>query len=116
MWLRESMVWTWISRLLLFHAVCLAWVFFRASSFAIAFSLFQRLTVPGWATLATGPVLLVLTLGLAGQYAPARWRNAFEVELGRWPALVRGAAFAGIVSAIEVLGPTGVAPFIYFQF
>jgi hypothetical protein len=38
------------------------------------------------------------------------------VELGRWPTLARGAAFAGAITAIEVLGPTGVAPFIYFQF
>jgi len=68
------------------------------------------------ATLATGPVLLVLFLGLAGQWMPARWRNGFEVEVGRWPALAQGAAVAVTIAAIEMLGPTGVAPFIYFQF
>ena len=113
---RQSAAWKWTARILLFHAVCVGWVFFRASSFALAFQVFGRLGVKGAATLVTGPVALVLFLGLAGQWMPSRWRNSFEVELGRWPALARGAALAVAVAAIEILGPTGVAPFIYFQF
>lgn len=113
---RESKAWRWAARILLFHAVCIAWVFFRASSFELAFAVFRRMAIPGAATLVTGPVLIVLFFGLAGQFMPVRWRNSFEVELGRWPALARGAALAAAVAAIEMLGPTGVAPFIYFQF
>jgi D-alanyl-lipoteichoic acid acyltransferase DltB (MBOAT superfamily) len=113
---RATAAWRWASRILLFHAVCAGWVFFRASSFATAFTVFSRLTVPGAATLATGPVLVVLFLGLAGQYMPPRWRNGFEIKLGRWPALARGAVLAVAIATIEILGPTGVAPFIYFQF
>jgi hypothetical protein len=114
--LHNSTTWRWIARFLLFHAVCAGWVFFRASSFEIAFDVFGRLTVPRAVTLASTPVCIVLFLGLAGQYMPARWRNAFEIELGRWPALARGAALAAAITLIEILGPTGVAPFIYFQF
>jgi D-alanyl-lipoteichoic acid acyltransferase DltB (MBOAT superfamily) len=114
--LHNSTTWRWISRILLFHAVCAAWVFFRASSFGIAFEIFGRLAVPGAVTLASAPVCIVLFLGLSGQYMPSRWRNAFEIELGRWPALARGAALAAAIALIEILGPTGVAPFIYFQF
>jgi alginate O-acetyltransferase complex protein AlgI len=113
---RETATWRWTSRILLFHAVCAGWVFFRASSFENAFSVFSRLGAGGAATMATGPVCIVLFLGLAGQFVPARWRNGFELELGRWPALARGAALAVVIVAIEILGPTGVAPFIYFQF
>jgi D-alanyl-lipoteichoic acid acyltransferase DltB (MBOAT superfamily) len=113
---RASAAWRWMARILLFHAVCVGWVFFRASSFALAFSVFGRLKVPGVATLATGPVVIVLFLGLAGQYMPPRWRNGLEIELGRWPALARGAVLAVAITTIEILGPTGVAPFIYFQF
>jgi D-alanyl-lipoteichoic acid acyltransferase DltB (MBOAT superfamily) len=114
--LQKSAAWRWISRILLFHAVCAGWVFFRSSSFEIAFDVFRRLAVPGAVTLASGPVCIVLFLGLAGQYMPSRWRNAFEIELGRWPALAVGAAMAAVIAVIEILGPTGVAPFIYFQF
>jgi alginate O-acetyltransferase complex protein AlgI len=106
----------WIARILLFHTVCAGWVFFRAPSFEIAFDVFKRLAVPGVVTLASTPVYIVLFLGLAGQYMPSRWGNALEVELGRWPALARGAALAVVIALIEILGPTGVAPFIYFQF
>jgi D-alanyl-lipoteichoic acid acyltransferase DltB (MBOAT superfamily) len=113
---RTTTAWKWTARLLLFHAVCAGWVFFRASSFEIAFSVFTRLGAAGPATLAATPVLIVLFLGLAGQFAPARWRNGLELEMGRWPALARGAALAVTLTTIEVLGPTGVAPFIYFQF
>ena len=113
---RNSVAWRWTSRILLFHAVCAGWVFFRASSFGIAFDVFRRLGAGGAATLASAPVCIVLFLGMAGQFAPSRWRNAFEVELGRWPALARGAAVAAAIALIEILGPAGVAPFIYFQF
>jgi D-alanyl-lipoteichoic acid acyltransferase DltB (MBOAT superfamily) len=114
--LRLTVAWRWIARLLLFHAVCLGWVFFRAPSFSIAFTLLHRLMAPGVLTLATAPVLLALFLGFAGQFQPLRWRKALECELGRWPALLRGAAFATAIFVIELLGPSGVAPFIYFQF
>lgn len=113
---RDSTAWRWTSRILLFHAVCAGWVFFRAPSFGIAFDVLRRLGAGGTATLATVPVCMVLLLGLGGQFTPPRWRNALEVQLGRWPALARGGALAAAVAVIEILGPTGVAPFIYFQF
>jgi D-alanyl-lipoteichoic acid acyltransferase DltB (MBOAT superfamily) len=114
--LRSSTAWTWAARVLLFQAVCLGWVFFRSSSFSIAFAMLHRLTIPGACTLATVPVLLALIVGLGGQHQPLRWRKAFESEFNRWPALATGAAFAIAISAIEMLGPSGVAPFIYFRF
>ena len=60
--------------------------------------------------------MLALVLGLVGQYQPLRWRKALESELRYWPGLLRGAAFAAAIFAIELLGPSGVAPFIYFRF
>jgi alginate O-acetyltransferase complex protein AlgI len=58
----------------------------------------------------------MLTVGLLSQFRPQRWLTALEAELGRWPAIIRGAALAAAIFAIEVLGPTCVAPFIDFQF
>ena len=114
--LQDSKAWKWVSRILLFHAVCAGWVFFRASSFETAFDVFGRLAVPGALTLASAPICVVLLLGLAGQYMPSRWRSAFEIEVSRWPAAARGTALALAITLIEMLGPSGVAPFIYFQF
>ncbi len=114
--LRQTTAWLWISRLLLFHAVCFGWIFFRSPTFSIAWTVIRRLHVHGPLTLATTPVVLMLMVGLLSQFRPQRWLTALEAELGRWPAAVRGAALAAAIFAIEVLGPTGVAPFIYFQF
>ena len=114
--MRSSASWTWVSRVLMFHAVCVGWVFFRAPTFGLAQTVFHQLGSRGAVTLASGPVVLTLLCGLFGQYAPRRWRASLEAEMARWPAAVAGAALAAGVFAIEVLGPTGVAPFIYFQF
>jgi hypothetical protein len=100
----------------MFHAVCFGWIFFRAPSFEIAFEVLRNLTVPGAATLATAPVLLRVIAGLFGQYQPRRWSKGIEGELSRWPAMARGAALAAAVILLEMFGPSGVAPFIYFQF
>jgi len=114
--LRRAVAWSWVSRLLLFHAVCFGWVFFRASSFDDACAVLRRLAIPGALTLATVPVILALAIGLLGQYQPVRWRKVLECELGWWPPLVRGTVFATAIFTIELLGPSGVAPFIYFRF
>lgn len=114
--MRQTAPWRWASCFLLFQAVCLGWVFFRSPSFAVAFAMLRRLAVPGALTVAGVPVVLALIAGLAGQFQPLRWRKMLEYELGRWPALARGAAFAAAIFTIEVLGPSGVAPFIYFRF
>jgi D-alanyl-lipoteichoic acid acyltransferase DltB (MBOAT superfamily) len=114
--LRQTKPWPWIARLLLFHAVCVGWVFFRSPSFEIAFSVFNSLSVPNSFTLACWPVIISLSLGLFMQYRSKRWDIGIEKALARWPSLLRGACFAVVIFVIELLGPSGVAPFIYFQF
>ena len=114
--LRQTAPWRWAARLLLFHAVCLGWVFFRSPTFGMALTTLGRFATPGACTLAAAPVVLALIAGLAGQFQPLRWRKALEYEMGRWPAMATGAAFAVAIFVVEVLGPSGVAPFIYFRF
>jgi D-alanyl-lipoteichoic acid acyltransferase DltB (MBOAT superfamily) len=114
--MRQSVAWRWLSRLLMFHVVCLGWVFFRSPSFDIAFQVLGNIFTPGPVTLATMPVIFCLIAGLFGQYLPRRLRFGLELGVARLPSLCRGAALACALFAIQVLGPTGVAPFIYFQF
>ena len=113
---RATKAWLWVSRVLMFHAVCVGWVFFRAPTFGLATMVFHQLGSRGAATLASAPVVITLLCGLLGQYGPRRWRVGLEAEMARWPAAACGVALALGVFAIEVFGPTGVAPFIYFQF
>ena len=114
--LRAKRWWPWVARGLMFHAACVGWVFFRSPTFSVAAEVFRRLGSGGAVTLATIPVVVTLVLGLFGQYAPKMWRRGVEAMMSRMPVAVNGAALAFGVFLIEVLGPTGVAPFIYFQF
>ena len=114
--LRAARWWPWIARLLMFHAVCVGWVFFRSPTFGEEEEIFRRLSSGGVVTLATMPVVVALVLGLFGQYAPKVWRRGVEATMSRMPIGFSGAVLALGVFAIEMLGPTGVAPFIYFQF
>ena len=114
--LRSHSAWPWVGRLLMFHAVCVGWVFFRAPTFALATTVFHQLGSRGAVTLAVWPVVVCLVLGIFGQYAPRAWRRGVEATMSRMPVAVNGVALALGIFAIELLGPTGVAPFIYFQF
>jgi alginate O-acetyltransferase complex protein AlgI len=114
--LRQAPWWPWASRLLMFHAVCLGWVFFRSPTFSLAGTVLRQLGSRGAATLAGWPVIVTLVIGLFGQYAPRLWRRALEAAMSRVPVAFNGVALAFGIYVIELLGPTGVAPFIYFQF
>jgi len=114
--LRAARWWPWVARVLMFHAVCVGWVFFRSPTFGVAAEVFRRLGSGGTITLATMPVVVALVLGIFGQYVPRVWRRGVEAGMSRMPIGFSGAVLALGVFVIEMLGPTGVAPFIYFQF
>jgi alginate O-acetyltransferase complex protein AlgI len=109
----------WIRRLVTFHLVCLAWVFFRAPTFGVAAQLLRGI--------AHGPVHLVAehllpTVGALALIA-AYWalfplrRRILIWDPGVSPARQLGAAVAlGLfVVILTIFGASG-ASFIYFQF
>jgi hypothetical protein len=66
--------------------------------------------------LATPFNLALVMLAMSLHFVAPDWVGRLERATRRIPLLIWGAlAGAGIV-AIDSLGPTGVAPFIYFQF
>src|SRR5690606_41586914 len=99
------------------RGVCRGWVVFRGDSVRTALDVLHSIaTAAGPAPLVTTGVLLVIGLALLGQIVPPtavrRWEERFA-SLGLVPQAL---AVAGALTAIDVLGPEGVAPFIYFQF
>ena len=100
-----------------FHVVCLGWIFFRADSFGTAMDVISGiLSDPGPAPLVTVLVLVTIAASLASQLVPPAAVTRLEdrfAALGPLPQIV---AVAGALTVIDVLGPDGVAPFIYFQF
>ncbi len=102
---------------LVFHVVCVAWVFFRAESLDVAVIFLRSLWAwePGVAH-ARGLTVGLVGIGLAMQFTPPGWPRAIARRLGRAPDWAVAGAGAAAIVLIDALGPEGVAPFIYFQF
>ncbi len=107
-----------VATLVVFHFVCLAWIFFRAEDFEMA-RLYLAGMTRGWHDGVTqaGPFMVVLILiGMAGQFTPDALFERAASGLARLPVWGLGATAGIVVAAINALGPEGVAPFIYFRF
>jgi D-alanyl-lipoteichoic acid acyltransferase DltB (MBOAT superfamily) len=108
----------WRARLVTFHFVCFAWIFFRAVSFAAAWDMIEGLFT-GWgqpSPLVTGGVLLAIAVGIGSQYLPARIPRLVMARFSRLPVLGQATVLALALMLTSVMGPEGVAPFIYFRF
>jgi D-alanyl-lipoteichoic acid acyltransferase DltB (MBOAT superfamily) len=108
----------WRARILTFHFVCFAWIFFRSDSFGSAWEMIEGLFT-GWgesSPLVTSGVLLAIAVGIGSQYLPARLPRVVMARFSRLPVLAQATVLALALMLTSVLGPEGVAPFIYFQF
>jgi D-alanyl-lipoteichoic acid acyltransferase DltB (MBOAT superfamily) len=100
-----------------FHAVCLAWVFFRAEGFGQAWEVLS-----GLATLRGGDLDISSALFLAAAATAivaidlAQRRSGRHVPSLGWPAPLRGALVGMAATAIIVFSGGTAVPFIYFQF
>jgi alginate O-acetyltransferase complex protein AlgI len=108
----------WVARIVTFHFVCLAWIFFRSDSFGAAWDMIEGLFTNwgGPSPLVTTGVLLAIAVGIGSQYLPARVPRLVMARFSRLPVLGQATVLALALMLTSVLGPEGVAPFIYFQF
>ena len=107
-----------IATLIVFHFVCLAWIFFRAEDFAVA-SLYIGGLASGWGegVQQAGPfVVALIAIGLVGQFTPDALFDRVALAFAHVPSWGLGAMAGIVVALINALGPEGVAPFIYFRF
>ncbi|MGZ4380881.1 MAG: MBOAT family O-acyltransferase [Gaiellaceae bacterium] len=108
----------WARRIVTFNVVCLAWVFFRASSFSDAGAVLRRLFT-AWdqpSPLVTTGVLAAIALGIGIQYVPARLGERAMGSFSRLSPVLQGVALGVGLMVVGAMGPEGVAPFIYFRF
>ncbi|MFN2590353.1 MAG: MBOAT family protein, partial [Actinomycetota bacterium] len=100
-----------------FHLVCLGWVFFRADSVGTAFQMLWRLlTAWGSAPLVTPAVIFVIAFMIAAQFVPREIPARVQDWFSQLRPATQGTALGMTLFAITLLGPQGVAPFIYFRF
>jgi alginate O-acetyltransferase complex protein AlgI len=108
----------WFGRIVTFHVVCFAWIFFRADSFARAAQVLERLFT-AWgqpSPLVTTSVVLAILVGIVGQYVRPGVLGGVLAGFQRMPVVAQAACVAVCLTVINTLGPEGVAPFIYFRF
>jgi len=102
-----------------FVFVNLVWVFFRSETITDSLNMFVELATSfGEQTLTITPLLILLiTLGLFGQYLPGRLTQRSNDLIGAIPVPL-AAIGVGIAMALVMLltSGNGVSPFIYFQF
>ena len=102
---------------LVFHYVCLAWIFFRATSFDNALAVLRQLA--GHELDHANLVPLVMVPLAVGLLCHCFADGSFRWLRDRWvglPPLAQGALLAAIALALRDLGHAKVVPFIYFQF
>jgi alginate O-acetyltransferase complex protein AlgI len=103
--------------LITFHLFTLAAVFFRSPQLDTALRYFAAMfSFQGGPHLLT-PFLFALTAGaVAVQFLPGNKIERFAAKAGDWPAWTLGLMLGAGLLLIEMIGPQGVAPFIYYQF
>jgi D-alanyl-lipoteichoic acid acyltransferase DltB (MBOAT superfamily) len=108
---------SWMGRLITFHVVCLSWIFFRATSFHNAVDVLGRIfTIGGRHAHLHFWVVMTVVGALAVQVGPRGWGQRAQAQFSRWPLWGQSLSLATVLIAVDIMGPTGVAPFIYFRF
>lgn len=102
---------------LTFQYVCLAWIFFRAPDFDVAWKLLGQLgTLTFDGANIPSQVLALLGIGFASQWVRRDWETKL-VDVFTWlPTPVRASLLVALAIGIKQLSITEAVPFIYFQF
>ncbi|MBI3652155.1 MAG: MBOAT family protein [Acidobacteria bacterium] len=100
-----------------FHFVGLAWMFFRAESFAQAFAVLHQLATFTTDTANLGlPVALLIALGLLAHAMPDRAMETLRNGFIRLPALAQAALLFALANGLYLVASTDVVPFVYTRF
>lgn len=106
-----------IAVVLVFHFVCLAWIFFRSTDFEYAWTYLVNLTDLGAPSEFARPFIIgLIVIGMSFHFVPHDTVERTGRLLARVPLVLTGAIAGLAIALIDALGPEGVAPFIYFQF
>jgi len=103
--------------LITFHFVVLTWIFFRAADLKTARDILAELEV-GSFTFANVTPAFAAVLGIAAlaHFLPKGWYERIQSLFCDSPFFIQASAMAALVLAIQYVGSSGVAPFIYTKF
>jgi D-alanyl-lipoteichoic acid acyltransferase DltB (MBOAT superfamily) len=107
----------WIARIVIFHLVCLAWIFFRAESLGAAMAMLGGLRIVTWSPEYTIALryLALFTIPLFVMDLINEWRGeeyVFETTL----ETRRVAVGVALMAIVAVFAANQLNAFIYFRF
>lgn len=109
-------VWTLFSRLLTLGIVLVAWIFFRAQSFADAGTYLSRMLSWSHGVRWVSPYILLALAAVFFTHLLVNKDRNWAQELPERAVPVRITAYAALVVLLSFFGATSAVPFIYFQF
>ena len=102
---------------LTFHYVCLAWIFFRATTFGKAVQVLKQIALGTTFHPNLQPIVVaVLVVGLVVHFTPDAWFKRMKTGFADLPALGQGALLFLVAIVLHEAASTQAVPFIYFQF
>lgn len=119
----ESHGWRrWGAMLLTFHFVCLAWVFFRNTTFSGSWTMLGRVITDfhpellGQVISGYRYVLLLMLFGYVSHFFPDRWQERCINTLAHTNVVVDAMLIVVVIYIIIQVKSSAIQPFIYFQF
>lgn len=108
---------TVVGMALTFHFVCLCWVFFRSRSLSAAFAFLKSMANPlDYGPLPGSFALILLAAAALLQFIPRMSGAKLGEWFGRRHPAVQALILGSLLFGLGAMAPSGVAPFIYFQF
>lgn len=100
-----------------FHLFTLSAIFFRSPELSTAMEYFRAMVTAGGGAELTTPFIAALTVASIGvHFMPGGGMERIAERIGGWSGPALGLLLGFGLLGIAVIGPEGVAPFIYFQF
>jgi D-alanyl-lipoteichoic acid acyltransferase DltB (MBOAT superfamily) len=100
-----------------FHFVCLAWIFFRAPSFAHATLALEQMARGSWTIDHVTPkVIFVIAVAMGLHFIPKERENAVRDVFVQTPAVVQGLVLAAAAVLLHLAASAKPEPFVYGQF
>ncbi len=102
---------------LTFHFVAFTWIFFRSATWNDAVDILHQIIQFTYsrANIEAG-FLVVLGIAVLAHFTPDRWYAFTARAFTASPSYVQAGVLAALVIAIQYVGATGAAPFIYTKF
>ncbi len=121
-WVKESKIKHVIGVIITFHIVCLAWIFFRATSYQSAIDMINQILfyfngAVFFQFIEAYPIIvLMMVIGFLLHFTPQSWELKAEHFVQKLPLVGKAFVLVVVIWLVIQVKSSDIQPFIYFQF